>query len=83
MAKSYWEKALLTATYLINKLPSRVLNFHSPTKVLTTFFPKAQITYNLIPCVFDYVACVHIHQPQQGKLNPRPTKCLFVRYLPT
>ena len=41
--KHYWGKAALTATFLINRLPSKILDFHSPIQLLTRFFPDLHI----------------------------------------
>ena len=45
--KSYWGEVVLTATYLINRLPSRVLNGVSPTQLMTTFYPSVYNTRDL------------------------------------
>ena len=37
--KSYWGEAVLTVAYLINRIPSRVLDNKSPVKVLKSFYP--------------------------------------------
>lgn len=42
--KFLWGEAVLTATYLINRMPSRVLNFLSPKDKLPSFFPLLSIT---------------------------------------
>ena len=34
----FWGEVVLTVAYLINRMPSRVLGFHCPTKVLLNFF---------------------------------------------
>lgn len=41
--KYLWGKAILTDTYLINKMPSRVLNFESPLTVFKNSFHMSLI----------------------------------------
>ena len=36
--KQFWGEAVLTATYLINRMPSRTLKFNTPCQVLLKFF---------------------------------------------
>jgi hypothetical protein len=40
MPLKFWDKAFLTATYLINLLPTKILNHMSPTKVLLHVKPN-------------------------------------------
>ena len=78
--KSYWGEAVLTATYLINRLPSRVLDGVSPVQLLTTFYPSIPIMTSLQSRVFDCPVFVHVHSTHRGKLDPRAIKCVFIRY---
>jgi hypothetical protein len=78
--KSYWGDALLIATYLINRMPSRVLDFQTPLEVLS---PPYSTTKGVSPKVFGCVCFVHIHGPTKSKLEPRSLKCVFVGYSPT
>ena len=41
--RSYWGEVVLTATYLINRLLSRVLEGVTPIQVMTTFYPSIPI----------------------------------------
>ena len=68
-------KAVLTATYLINRLTSHVLNGVSLIQLMTTFYPFVPFTTSLQSSVF-----VHVHSPHQGKLDPRAIKCVFIGY---
>lgn len=81
--KSYWGEAALTATYMINRLPSSVLDNKSPIAILNSFFPSFRTSNGLIPRVFGCTAFVHVHQPHRDKLDPRALKCIFLGYSST
>ena len=81
--KSFWGEAVLIATYLINRLPSPILNYSSPVETLSRFFPKFDGFNYLSPRIFGCVAFVHIYAHQRSKLDPRALKCIFVGYSPT
>ncbi|RDX79103.1 hypothetical protein CR513_40512, partial [Mucuna pruriens] len=76
----YWGEFVLTATYLINKLPTRVLNGISPIKHMLSFFPSSPLMLSLPSRVFVCVAFVHSHNPHRGKLDPKVVKCVFIGY---
>ena len=81
--KYFWGDAVLTACYLINRLPTKILNFKTPLD----FFSNLLLTYrnfsSLEPCVFGCV--IFLHVPSQGrfKLDPQSHKCVFVGYSAT
>jgi hypothetical protein len=81
--KHFLGKAVLTATHIINRLPTKVLDFKSPMQVLSQFFPNYPISNNLIPRIFGYVAFVRIHSHNRNKLDPRVQKCVFIGYSST
>ena len=83
MPKHYWGEAVLTATYLINRIPSRVLDNKSPMEILNTHYPHFRTSNGLIPRIFGCTAFVHVHRPNRGKLDHRAIKCLFVGYSST
>ena len=80
--KSYWGEAVLTAAYLINRLPSSILNGVSPVQLMNSFFPTVPIMTSLQSRVFGCCAFVHVHGPHRGKLDPRAVKCIFIGYSP-
>ena len=71
---SYWGDALLTATYVLNKVPSK-----------SVVFTPYELCYN---CKYDlsnlraWGSTGYVHNPSKryGKLGPRGRKCIFVRY---
>ncbi|KAI5328264.1 hypothetical protein L3X38_027661 [Prunus dulcis] len=75
MPRSFWGEAILSATYLINRIPSSILNFQTP---LQTLYHHIQIppTKNLEPRIFGCVVFVHLHDHQRSKLDPRAEKCI-------
>lgn len=74
--KRFWGDAILTAAYLINRMPTPVLHGKSPFSIL---FPKGT-PFSLAPRIFGCVAYVHDHRPQLTKLDPRAIRCVFLGY---
>nr|KYP54945.1 Retrovirus-related Pol polyprotein from transposon TNT 1-94 [Cajanus cajan] len=81
--KIFWGEAVLTATYLINRLPSTILSSKSPMEVLKSFYPHITHTNNHQPRIFGCVSFVHVHSSGRGKLDPRAIKCVFLGYSAT
>ncbi|RVW94063.1 Retrovirus-related Pol polyprotein from transposon TNT 1-94 [Vitis vinifera] len=80
--KQLWGEAVLTASYLINRMPSRILQFKTPCQILLATYPSARIISSIPVKVFGCTAFVHIHKSQRGKLDPTATKCIFLGYSP-
>lgn len=78
--KYLWGDALLTATYLINRMPTKILNFKTPLNVLKDSYPISKLSSDLPLKVFGCIAFVHIHDQNRGKLDQRARKCIFVGY---
>jgi hypothetical protein len=76
--KYLWGQAVLTATMLINRRPSRVLEWKSPFEML-----KGE-NCDILPLkIFGCVCFVQDYRPNVGKLDPRAVKCIFVGYSTT
>ncbi|KAK8956599.1 hypothetical protein KSP39_PZI000178 [Platanthera zijinensis] len=74
--KPYWNFAVSTACFLINRLPSSILNYATPFSIL---FPSTP-AFPLPPRVFGTLCYVHRLGPSLDKLDPRATKHIFVGY---
>ena len=72
----FWADAILSAGYLINRMPSSVLNDQIPDSIL---FPDEQL-YKLPLRVFGCTCFVHDLSPGKDKLTARAIKCIFLRY---
>jgi hypothetical protein len=72
--KLFWADAVLTAAYLLNRMPSRILKGKSPFEM---FFPGKN-PFSVPPRVFGCVSFVHNHSPNRDKLDPRAHKCIFL-----
>ena len=81
--KKYWGETVLTASYLINRLHSSVLDSKTPMEVLSSFYPDLSTSSNLTPRIFGCTSFVHIHSDGRGKLDPRALKCVFIGYSST
>lgn len=77
MPLSYWEHAFLTAVYLINRLPTPVLNYDVPFAKLHGKLPDYKL-FKVFGC-----ACFPLLRPyNQHKFDFRSTECTFIGYSP-
>ncbi|XP_073225717.1 uncharacterized protein [Cicer arietinum] len=80
--KYLWDEVVLTASYLINRMPSKVLDFHTPLDVFRNYFPLTSVSADLPLKVFDCTAFVRAHK-QLDKIETRAIKCVVTGYSPT
>ncbi|KAG7578958.1 Reverse transcriptase RNA-dependent DNA polymerase [Arabidopsis thaliana x Arabidopsis arenosa] len=78
MPKRFWGDAVLTSCYLINRIPTRILNNQSPFQVLNN--QSANIDHLK---VFGSVCFVFVPGDLRNKLEPKSTKCVFIGYSTT
>lgn len=72
---SYWVDAFTSATYIINRLPSKLLQNKSPFELLFGASPNYD-TFRIFGCrVFPYLRDYAPH-----KLAPRSISCVFIGY---
>ncbi|XP_072087350.1 uncharacterized protein [Arachis hypogaea] len=72
----FWGEAVLTACYLINRMPSSVLQNQVPHSIL---FPHEHI-FSLPLRVFGCTCFIHDLTPGKDKLTARSIKCVFLGY---
>ena len=74
----YWAEAFQTACYLINRLPTPVLNHESPFQKLFNLRPN----YTFLR-VFGCACWPHLRPYNKHKLDFRSTECVFLGYSPS
>ncbi|KAI3734299.1 hypothetical protein L6452_13765 [Arctium lappa] len=75
--QSFWADRVLTANYLINRMPSFVLKGKTPFSILK--LPKGT-NFPLTPNIFGCISYVHDHRPGHNKLATCAIKCVFLGY---
>ena len=80
--KYLWGDARLTASYLINRMPTKILQYTTPFECLKKVFPESRINSKLPLKIFGCTAYVRIPKRSRSKLDPRAEKCVFVGYTP-
>ena len=76
--KRFWSDAVISACYLINRIPTRVLQDQSPFEVLNKLKPSLSHLR-----VFGSLCYVLIPGDMRNKLEPKSTKAMFVGYSTT
>lgn len=79
MPRFYWGEAVKSTCYLINRTPSRVIDFQTPLQKLKSLLSMPP-TPDLKPRVLGCAAYVHVPKVQRSKLDPCAKKCVFVDY---
>lgn len=75
MPLKYWDEAFLTATYLINLLPSKVIGYETPMERLL----HEKLNYNSLR-VFGCACWPNLRPYNARKLSFRSTRCAFLGY---
>ena len=81
--KIFWGEIVLIATYLINRVPTKLLQHQNPFQCLSAHFPNLFRHASLPLRVFGYVSFVHIPKHHRDKFDPRALRCAFIGYSPT
>lgn len=74
----FWGESVLTASYIINRLPMLRLNNKTPYEMVY----KKPATYNNIR-VFGCLTHVYVNKHDRNKFAPRSRECIFLGYPPT
>jgi hypothetical protein len=75
MPLKYWDHAFLTATYLINTTPSKVIDHDTPLHKLTGATPDYSSLHT-----FGCACWPNLHPYNSHKLQFRSTRCVFLGY---
>ena len=71
---SFWGDALMTATYILNRVPSKSVPT-TPYELWTGVKPNLENLWH-----WGYAGFVHSTSHKYGKLGPRASKKIFIRY---
>ena len=74
--KHFWANAISTTCFLINRMPSSVLNWTAPYHQLFL----NNLLFPIDPTVFGCTCFVRDVRPQVSKLDLKSLKCIFAGY---
>jgi histone deacetylase 1/2 len=77
MPVTFWDEAFTTATYLINRLPTRVIENATPLERLLG--AKAKPNYDMLKA-FGCACFPHLRPYNSKKLTLRSKECVFIGY---
>jgi hypothetical protein len=71
----FWAKAVVTTVYIMNRTPIAVVHGMTPKEKFTS--KKPDVSHFR---VFGFIVYVHVPDEKRSKLDPKPEKCIFIRY---
>ncbi|KAL2247408.1 UNVERIFIED_CONTAM: Retrovirus-related Pol polyprotein from transposon RE1 [Sesamum indicum] len=77
LPRSFWVESILTATHIINRLPSPSLHWKSPSEILHNR-PSSYANLKTFGCLC-FVSNV---TPYKNKFDQRAFRCIFIGYIP-
>ena len=75
LPKIYWSYSVIHVMYIINMLPTLVLNYSSPHEMLY----KTKADFNGLK-VFSSLCYANTLSTNRRKFDPRASKCLFIGF---
>jgi transposase InsO family protein len=75
----FWDNAISTAIYLLNRVPSKANDFKTPLQALATHV-NIPSYLNLPPKIFGCVVYVHVQKKFRSKTEPCAEKCVFLGF---
>ena len=70
----------MTATFFINRMPTRALGFNTPINLFNECFLVSRLITSVLLKNFDSVAFFNDHDSRRTKLDPKAHKSIFVGY---
>lgn len=65
-----WGEALFTSTFLINRMPSRILKFQTLIDIFNKCFPASRLVNTIPSKIFGCIAFVYFHNHNCEKFDP-------------
>jgi Reverse transcriptase (RNA-dependent DNA polymerase) len=75
----FWDNAVSTAVYLINRIPSKTNEFKTPLQTLATYVSIPSYL-NLSPKIFGCIVYVHVRKISRSKIESCAEKCVFLGF---
>lgn len=75
LSKGFWAEAVMTAAYIINRLPCKSNNNKSPIELWANERPNLAAMK-----IFGCTAMVHVPKEKRKKLDAKSEKCIFIGY---
>ena len=75
LPKVFWAETVNTASFIINKCPSSVIDFKIPKKV----WSGRPVDYSSLK-IFSCPAYLHVQSGELSKLDSKSRKCVFLGF---